>query len=488
MVFNSLEFVGFFVVVVLVHFALPQRARWMWLLAASLFFYGYAGAIYLVQIVAAAAAAYYAALAIEAQAERAKKQRILALAIVALSANLIVFKYTSFFNETFRAVFGWAGLAYEIPVLHIIMPLGISFYTFQLIGYVIDVFRGAKAERHFGIFTLSVVLFAKVISGPIERAKSLLPQLHALPSFNYALALAGFQLMLWGAFKKIVVADRIAPFVNRVYDAPHEFEGVAMTFATFLYAFQIYFDFSGYTDMALGGAMILGVKLMQNFNRPYFAVSIQDFWKRWHISLSSWLTDYLYTPLTRAKWIKLKLYTLMLISLMITFVVSGFWHGAQWTFVAWGALHGVYIVASLLLQKPWNRFAKESGLTKRPKAYRTLKISVTFLLVCLAYVLFRANSLADAAYIYTHLGTGWGEAVDGLKSIVSADQAEFVLAMAGIVVVMAPEFMKGHAKLGEAVLAWPAWRRWGLYYAGALSLLLLGAYYGVGQDFIYFRF
>lgn len=488
MVFNSLPFIGFFVVAVLVHFALPQRMRWLWLLIASLFFYAYAGPVYVLQILAASAAAYYCAFGIEAAADRQRKQQVLALGIVALAANLIVFKYTGFFNETLRSVFGWAGMAYDVPVVQILMPLGISFYTFQLIGYLIDVFRGTKAERHFGILSLSVTFFPKVVAGPIERAKSILPQLHALPAFSYALALAGFQLMLWGAFKKVVVADRIAPFVNRVYDAPHEFEGVAMTIATFLYAFQLYFDFSGYTDMALGAAMILGIKLIQNFNRPYFAVSIQDFWRRWHISLTSWLTDYVYTPLTRAKWIKLKLFTLMLVGMMVTFVLSGFWHGAQWTFVAWGALHGTYIVISLMLQKPWNKFAKESGLTKRPKAYRALKIGVTFFLVCLAYILFRANSMADAWHIFSHLGTGWGDFVNGLKSVISDNQAEFVLALIGIVIVMAPEFWKNHAKLGDMVLAWPAWRRWGLYYAGALSLMLLGAYYGAGQDFIYFRF
>lgn len=488
MAFNSLQFLAFFVIVLAGYVLMPARARWVWLLAASLFFYGFAGPVFLIQILAATAVAYFAAFAIERNEVRQKKQVVLGGAIVLLAANLVAFKYAAFFNGLIETTFGWAGAAGSAPLLQLLMPLGISFYTFQLIGYLIDVFRGAKAERHFGIFSLFVLLFPKVVSGPIERAKNLLPQLHALPAFSYPLALAGFQLMLWGAFKKIVVADRIAPFVSRVYESPQDFEGVSMTFATFLYAFQLYFDFSGYTDMALGAAMIIGIKLMPNFDRPYFAVSIQDFWKRWHISLTSWLTDYLYTPLTRAKWIKLKLYNLMLASLMITFVVSGLWHGSYWTFVAWGALHGAYIVTSLLVQKPWNQFAKNSGLTKRPKAYRALKIGVTFLLVCFAYILFRSPTMADALYIMSHLSTGWGDIVTGIGLVKGDNDAELMLALAGIVVVMAPEFMKNHAKLGDAVLTGPAWRRWGLHYAGALTIILLGAYYGSGQQFIYFQF
>jgi D-alanyl-lipoteichoic acid acyltransferase DltB (MBOAT superfamily) len=485
--FNSLQFLAFFAVALTGYALMPPRARWIWLLGASLFFYGFAGPVFLVQILGATALAYFAAFAIERQEVRQGKQLVLGAAIVVLVANLVAFKYAAFWNDMIRTAFGWAG-AGDAPLLQLIMPLGISFYTFQLIAYLVDVFRGAKAERHFGLFSLFVLLFPKVVSGPIERAKNLLPQLHALPAFSYAMAMAGFQLMLWGAFKKIVVADRIAPFASRVFDNPHAFDGVSMTFATFLYAFQIYFDFSGYTDMALGAAMILGIKLMQNFDRPYFAVSIQDFWKRWHISLTSWLTDYLYTPLTRAKWIKLKLYTLMLAGLFITFVVSGLWHGSYWTFMAWGALHGGYIVASLLLQKPWNQFAKNSGLTKRPKSYRALKIGVTFVLVCFAYILFRAETMQDALYIMSHLATGWGNVLGGLGAVKGDDNPELLLALVGIAVVMAPEFYKGHAKLGQDIAAGPAWRRWGLHYAAAASLFLLGAYYGVDQQFIYFQF
>ena len=333
MSFSSLEFLSFLAATVAVYFALPLAVRWMWLLVASAFFYAFAGPAFLLQIAAATGFSYLMAFAIERAADPGRKRALLAIAIVVLLGNLVLFKYASFFNGAIGALTGWSGAMGEGPI-SLLMPLGISFYTLQIIGYLVDIHRGDKAERHLGIYSLYVLLFPKVVSGPIERGRNLLPQLHALPVFNAALAMSGVQLMLWGAFKKFVVADRIAPMVDRVFSAPHEFEGVAMTFATWLYAFQLYFDFSGYTDMALGAAMIFGIRLMQNFDRPYFAMSIQDFWKRWHISLTSWLTDYVYTPITRAKWIRIKLYNLILIALMVTFVISGFWHGSHWTFIA----------------------------------------------------------------------------------------------------------------------------------------------------------
>lgn len=386
MAFVSAQFVIFFLAVVVVHFALPARARWIWLLAASLLFYGFAEPIYLVQILAATGVSFWLGQRIEAAPDKKAKQPIMALGVVLLTLNLVVFKYTPFLNETLRSVLGLASVPYPVPELQWLLPIGISFYTFQLISYLVDVFRGQqKAERNLGAFTLYVTFFPKLVAGPIERAKNLLPQIHASPAFNRVDVMLGLQLILWGAFKKVFVADRIAPFVNSIYDNPEAANGVQIAFATWLYAFQLYCDFSGYTDMALGIALVFGYRLTQNFNRPYFATSIQDFWKRWHISLTSWLTDYIYTPLTRQKTFKIKLFDLMLYAMFITFVVSGLWHGAAWTFVVWGALHGSYIVVSLLLQKRWNTFARNIKLTERPNLYRGLKITVTFYarLLCL---------------------------------------------------------------------------------------------------------
>lgn len=489
MIFHSIEFLAFFAVTVLGYMFAPQKARLPLLLAASLFFYGYTSPFMLVHLGVVAAITYFVAIEIERREDKARKQALLTVAVVGLVLNLVAFKYTSFLNETFRSMFGWFGAAYDVPVLNIILPLGISFYSFLMIGYLIDVFRGEPAERDGVVFGVFVFFFPKMIAGPIERTKNLLPQLRApMIGFSYAAVTAGLQLMLWGAFKKVVVADRIAPFVDRVYNAPQEFEGVSMVFATWLYAFQLYFDFSGYTDIALGAAMVFGIKLVSNFNRPYFARSIQDFWKRWHMSLTNWLNDYIYTPFTRSRWTGLKMYNLMLLGMMLTFVVSGFWHGANWTFIVWGALHGSYIVVSLLLQKRWNKFAKNIGLTKRKQTYKALKISVTFLLVCFSYIFFRANDLSDAGYIIANSFSGWTDVVGGIRAVIDGKYLEIGLAFAGIAIVMAPEFHKNHAKIGDMYMSLHSWQRQGLIYAATFAVVVLGAYYNLDQKFIYFRF
>ena len=489
MAFISTQFLIFLLVVTAVHFMLPVRARWIWLLAASLFFYGLAEPIYLIQILAATGVSFWLGKRIEAAPDKKAKQRVMALGVLLLAANLVVFKYTPFLNETLRSLLGMANVEYPVPELQWLLPIGISFYTFQLISYLVDVFRGQqKAEREFGAFALYVTFFPKLVAGPIERAKNLLPQIHAHPAFDRAQAMLGMQLILWGLFKKVFVADRIAPFVNAIYDNPEAANGVQIAFATWLYAFQLYCDFSGYTDIALGIALIFGDRLTQNFNRPYFATSIQDFWKRWHISLTSWLTDYIFTPITRQKTFKIKFFNLMLYGMFITFVVSGLWHGAAWTYVVWGALHGGYIVVSLLLQKRWNNFARAIKLIDRPNLYRALKISVTFSLVCFAYIFFRASSMDDALHMVASLGTGWGAFKDNMLSVVGANRNEFFLALIGITVVMGAEVLQGRINMRQAIDARPAWMRWSLYYVGTLAVVLLGAFYGSQTAFIYFRF
>lgn len=486
MAFISREFAIFFTIVAIVYYLLPKHVRWIWLLASSIYFYGAAEPLFVIQILAAGAATYYIGLRIEQAEDPTRKRSFLTLGVCLLVLNLAVFKYTGFLNESLRGVAELLGLSYPIPKANILLPIGISFYTFLLIGYLVDVFRGTQAERHLGIFSLYVVFFPKLIAGPIERTKNLLPQLRAPPDFNYEQAVFGLQLILWGVFKKAVVADRIAPHVDAVYNAPHAADGVTLVLATFMYAFQLYCDFSGYTDVALGTAAVLGFNMVRNFDRPYMATSIQDFWKRWHISLTSWLTDYVYTPLTRQRRFKIKFYTMMLVGLFITFVVSGIWHGAQWTFVIWGILHGTYIVSALLLQKQRNTFNRMIGLTKYPSFHRAVKIITTFLLVCFAYIWFRANSVADAFYITTHLHTGWSSPVQGFKDLVGPDQPNFLLALLGIAVVIAADVLQGYKGKIGAMLG-DRWLRWSLYYAGATSILVLGALHA-NQPFLYFRF
>ena len=488
MVFNSLEFLVFFAVVVGLYYAVPHRARWVLLLAASGYFYGLLNPIPLLQLLLATAGTYYLAIKIEGTADKPAKSRLMKIGIVLLALNLIVFKYTGFVTDSLRNATGWFGVKLPLPVVQIALPLGISFYTFQLIAYLVDVARGAKAERHAGIFALFITFFPKLVAGPIERAKNLLPQLHAEKAFDYQRVVAGLQLMLWGFFQKLVVADRLAPFVKRVYDNPQNYEGAALTMATWLFAFQVYCDFRGYTDIARGAAQTMGYDLMQNFDHPYFAISVADFWKRWHISLSSWLTDYVYTPLSRQRKFKLKLYYTMLGSLLITFLVSGFWHGAQWTFVAWGGLHGIYLVSSMMSQKLRVKCVKAVGLDKSPKVHRIVKIAITFGLVCFSYPLFKANSISDAFYVMTHFLSGWGHAPSSVSALLEGQWPELLMALLGIAVVMAVDVLQRYVKIRQELALRPAWLRWSVYHAAAAAVVLLGAFYGTNQDFIYFQF
>lgn len=490
MVFNSALFLVFFPIVLCVYYLVAPRLRWGWLLLASLYFYGVSAPAYLLQILVATAVTYWLARKIESTTDEAPRRRLTMLSVCLLLANLAVFKYTAFVNESLRALFGWVSLPYDLPVVRILLPIGISFYTFQLISYVVDVSRKTvPAERHLGVFALFVLFFPKMVAGPIERAKSLLPQLHKEQSFDYRQVVFGLQLMLWGAFKKVVVADRIAPIVGEVYGDPRAHDGVAMTAATLLFAVQVYTDFSGYSDIAVGAAQTFGYKLTNNFNRPYTAISIQDFWKRWHISLSNWLTDYVYTPLTRSRIIKLKWYYLMLLSLFLTFVASGLWHGAEWTFVAWGALHGLYLVCSMQTQKQRRKAIKLFRLDRAPRVHQALRIAYIFTLVCIAYVLFQSKSIGDAFYIFTHIPTGWGHAPASLRELFRGRAPELLYIVSGTFVVFGVEHLQGRVKkLRETIAARPAWVRWSLYYGLAVSIVLLGAFFESDQQFIYFQF
>lgn len=489
MAFNSWQFVSFFAVAFVVYFLWPPKLRWIWLLAASIYFYGVWQPLLLLQIFAATAAGYWLALRIEKEPDKPHKKKILTWSVLLLVGNLFVFKYTGFVNESLRSMFGWVGVGYGVPEIKLLLPIGISFYTFQLVSYVVDVYRGTvPAERHFGIFAVYVCFFPKLVAGPIERPKSLIPQLHEEHKFDANQVALGLQLAGWGMFKKVVIADRLAPFVQQVYDGPTGMSGVAITLATLLFAVQVYCDFSGYTDIALGTAQMMGIRLSPNFERPYFAASIQEFWKRWHISLSNWLTDYIYTPLTRTKKIKIKWYYLMLISLFVTFVASGLWHGAQWTFVAWGALHGFYLVVAAMTQKRRRKIAKRLKLKKIPRLHHYNQVAQTFVLVCIAYILFQAKSMGDAWYMITHLASGWGSAASEVRDFVNGRWAELSFAAFGTVVVLGVDILQEKGSVREMLQLKPMWTRWALSTGLALSIALMGAFYNEGQEFIYFQF
>ena len=394
MLFNSFQFLVFFPLVCLIYFMIP-RHNWknLFLLVASYYFYMNWKPVYALLIFTSTIVTFVCSKYIEKQDSSkggAKKKRILAASLIINFSILFVFKYFNFVNESVWFFLSGMGIRWNVPNLDILLPVGISFYTFQAVGYSIDVYRGTiKAERSFSTYALFVSFFPQLVAGPIERAKNLLPQFHEEHSFDYNRVVEGLRMMLWGYFMKSCVADTVATYVDPVYNNVCEHSGLSFIIATILFTFQIYCDFGGYSLIARGAAKVMGFNLMENFHRPYLSLSTKEFWKRWHISLSSWFMDYVYIPLggNRVKYVR------HLTNLFITFLVSGIWHGANWTFVLWGAWHGAFIIIDNIVRRIGTFPKNEKWWTK------TISIIVVFTIVAFGWVFFRANSVQDAFYI-----------------------------------------------------------------------------------------
>ena len=410
MVFNSFSFLIFFPIVLLLYRVFPKKARWIMLLAASYYFYmsWQPDLIYL--ILFTTAVSYLCALGIEKSQKNGIKKLLLITALTASLAVLFFFKYFNFLSRNITALLNLIRLPVGEFTLNLILPVGISFYTFQTLSYVIDVYRGKmKAERHFGYYALYVSYFPQLVAGPIERPENLLPQLRADNPFSAADTAAGLKMMAVGFFKKIAVADQISKYVDAVYNGVGSADssllnGFTVLIATALFAVQIYCDFSGYTDIAIGCARTMGIKLMQNFNDPYSATDIRGFWRRWHISLTSWFTDYIYIPLGGSRRGRARQYA----NIFFVFLISGIWHGADWTFILWGVMHGVYQIIGHITEKPRRAFWDKLKVPPEAKWLLALKRLVTFMLVLVAWVAFRANSLSDLGVLYKQLFAGWG--------------------------------------------------------------------------------
>ncbi len=399
MLFNSLHFLIFFPIVVMLYFGMPARWRWGLLLVASYYFYGCWRVEYLSLIVLSTIIDYVAGIQIDKAETKARKKLFLSFSLLTNLGLLFTFKYFNFFTDSVESVFSTFNILYHMPELRVLLPVGISFYTFQTLSYTIDVYKGRRsAERHFGIFAVYVSFFPQLVAGPIERSTNLLPQFHEKHSFSKERLYSGIRLMLWGFFKKVVVADRLAYYVDQVYNAPTTHSTSSLVIATYLFAYQIYCDFSGYSDIAIGSARVMGYDLMTNFKQPYFSRSIREFWKRWHISLSSWFQDYVYIGLGGNRVGKFRWYS----NLMITFMVSGLWHGANWTFVVWGFLHGFYLIFSIWTTTIRKTIADALRLSSVHWLDQVWKVFVTFHLALLAWVFFRANNLNEAFYILQH--------------------------------------------------------------------------------------
>lgn len=402
MLFNSFIFLEFFVVVTTLYFLLPDKHRWKLLLLASCYFYMFFIPVYLFILGFTIVIDYFAGILIERETGR-KKKLMLTMSLVANIGVLAVFKYYNFIVTNLSYLLKLTGTDNHIPYLGILLPIGLSFHTFQAMSYTIEVYRGRqKAERNFGIYALYVMFYPQLVAGPIERPQNVLPQFHNKHSFNYDDLAAGLRQMLWGYFKKVVVADRLAIYVNSVYNHhPDRYSGITLLMATVFFSFQIYCDFSGYSDIALGIARVMGYKLMVNFRRPYFATSIKEFWSRWHISLSTWFRDYLYIPLGGNRSSTIRWY----FNILLVFMISGLWHGASWVFVIWGALHGLYQISGLLLNKIFkNRFLN----IKKTALGIFLSTIFTFMLVSFGWIFFRANSINDAFMIVRNILTWKG--------------------------------------------------------------------------------
>jgi len=493
MSFNSTHFLLFFLIVVVAYFSMPQRFRWTLLLGASYYFYMCWEPAYALLIMATTAISYSTGLLMATADGIAKKKIYLTLCLVGNLGLLFIFKYFNFFNDSLRAALGHFNILYNVPSIKVLLPIGISFYTFQTLSYSIDVYRGRKeAERHLGIFALYVSFFPQLVAGPIERSTRLLPQFYRENAFDYKRVTFGLQLMLWGFFKKVVIADRLAILVNQVYNSPTDYTGITLIIATYFFAFQIYCDFSGYSDIAIGAAQVMGYDLMKNFNQPYFSRSVGDFWKRWHISLSTWFKDYLYIPLGGNRVSKLRWH----FNIMAVFVISGLWHGANWTFLAWATLHGFYLLCSAWFRDIRGSVAKVLYLGKHHRLRECLSVLLTFHLVTFAWIFFRANSLSDALYIVKHLfidlgyftvhvtelGTGTGL----IGGDLGLARAELILAFTLIMVMEAIHLFQRGGSIRQHLSRAPIWARWPLYYVLIFGTLVFGKY-GV-QEFIYFQF
>ena len=478
MLFNSLQYLVFLPIVLLGYFLLPDNRRWFWLLAASCYFYAVFVPAYLLILGGTIVVDYFAGLVIEGAAGR-KRKLWLYVSIAANVGVLAVFKYYNFLNHNLQQVWEFVGWTYPVRDLGLLLPVGLSFHTFQAMSYTIEVYRGnQKAERHFGIYALYVMFFPQLVAGPIERPQNMLHQFREKHPLVYQNFTEGLSQILWGLFKKVVIADRLAAYVTVVYDAPGAARPLSAVLGTIFFAFQIYCDFSGYSDIAIGSAQLLGYRLMANFRRPYFARSVSDFWTRWHISLSTWFRDYVYIPLGGNRVGNTRWYR----NLLITFLLSGLWHGANWTYVIWGGLNGVYLVTSLITRDARVRASEATGLSRVPWLQQTLQVAFTFTIICLSWVFFRASSVSVAFELLRTMAGPWH-----LADLFVSGGADVPISLGLIALLLLIEWRMGDVALPQYLAARSAAVRWGAVYALGVGMILLGVF-TAQKAFIYFQF
>ena len=488
MLFNSLQFVVFFPIVIILYFLIPYKKRWILLLIASYYFYMCWKVDYILLIIISTLIDYICSNKMSQIKEKVKRKKWLLISIFSNIGILFGFKYFNFFSENIQTLFNNYNVFYEMPLFNVLLPVGISFYTFQTLSYTIDVYNNkTPAQRHLGVFAVYVSFFPQLVAGPIERSNHLLPQFFREHDFSYIRVKAGLQKMLWGFFKKIVIADNLAILVDGVYNNVDNYSGLTLIVATIFFTFQIYCDFSGYSDIAIGTAKVMGFELRENFKRPYFSKSIREFWQRWHITLSTWFRDYVYIPLGGNRTIKWRWYY----NVFITFLVSGLWHGANWTFVIWGALHGTYLIIALVLTNPKKQFS--SLIQKQSKSFnKLLDVTITFILVAFAWIFFRANNLDDAIYIISNLFVNYNEILN-LSELrtqfrgIGLFQEDLIKCFLLILALFLYSSYERSGNVWEKLQEKPKWIRWSIYYILVYGILFVAPHSNV-NNFIYFQF
>ena len=490
MLFNSLDFLIFFPIVALVYFLIPHRVRYLWLLGASYYFYMCWNPKYALLMLTSTAITFASGLLIDHADQKnhtSLKKIWVAVSFVSNLAILFLFKYFDFALDNINRVLSLVGVQLIQPSFSLLLPVGISFYTFQALSYTMDVYRhDVVPERNFLKYALFVSFFPQLVAGPIERSSNLIHQIHERHTFDARRVAHGLCLMLWGFFQKLVIADRAAIFVNSVYNDPANYNhfGFVSILATVLFAFQIYCDFASYSDIARGAAEVMGFTLMKNFNTPYFSQTVAEFWRRWHISLSSWFRDYLYIPLGGNRKGTVRKY----LNLMIVFCVSGLWHGASWNFVIWGALNGFYQVFAALTASVRKKIAGDPDVFST----RIGNMLVTFALICFSWIFFRANSTADAIIILKgmlHLNP-W-VFTDGTLLQCGLDWANWCILFSSLLVLFGVSTAKYN---GIEIRRWffkqGLWFQYLTVLAAVFTVLVFGIYgsnYDASQ-FIYFQF
>ena len=498
MQFNSVNFMLYFPIVIGLYFVIPSKWRKMWLLLASYYFYMSWNAKYVLLIGTSTIATYICGLLLsKCMKEKAavwKKKTIIVSCMILNLGILAVFKYGNFTIDSVNAILKMFHMNVIDRKIDLLLPVGISFYTFQALGYIVDVYRGdVEAEKDFCRYALFVSFFPQLVAGPIERSRNLLNQMRGIEKirlWNARRVTSGAILMVWGFFMKMVISDRIALLVNQVFDNYRVYGSTELILAALGFTVQIYCDFGSYSIIAIGAAKIMGFELMENFNTPYFARNIRDFWSRWHISLSTWFKDYLYIPLggnRKGKWRKA-------LNLMIVFLVSGLWHGARWNFVAWGGIHGLYQVIGDLSRHTKEKIIKRLQIKTECMSWKLLQTVITFSLVVFAWVFFRADSITDALYFIKRMlirQTPWA-LFDGTIYTLGLDATEMNILIFSIIVLLLVDLIKYRKKinLDEFLFEQNIWFEW-LVLIVLIGMIFVFGEYGPAfdvQQFIYFQF